>query len=199
MSTKICKKCNKEKSFSEFHKSKKDKSGLFYTCKDCNATKSKAYWRTKEGVVVKIYRSQCRHSKRRGHLSPNYTKDEFRKWLFNQSDFQKLYDAWVETGYKTALKPSCDHTDDYQGYSLDRLRLMTWEEHNQKSYSDRKNGINNKMNKVVRQYDLEGNFIKEHYSTRQAERETGISSSSISNVCLEKQKIAGRFKWQYSN
>ena len=51
--------------------------------------------------------------------------------------------------------------------------------------------------KTVLQFDLEGNFIKQYRSTRQAERETGIIHNYISECCRGKRLKAGGFKWAY--
>lgn len=48
----------------------------------------------------------------------------------------------------------------------------------------------------VRQYDLDGNFIKEYESYKQASEETGVFSSGISLCCLGKQKQSGGYKWK---
>ena len=53
----------------------------------------------------------------------------------------------------------------------------------------------------VKQYDLDGNLIKEYISIMDAERETGIPNSSISNACRRKreQVRAGNYMWRYSD
>ena len=52
----------------------------------------------------------------------------------------------------------------------------------------------------VRQYDLDGNFIKEFQSIMDAERETSISNVNISATCKGKrgQMQAGGYMWKYS-
>ena len=51
--------------------------------------------------------------------------------------------------------------------------------------------------KLVLQYDLEGNFIAEYKSIREAERETGANNSSISACCKGKRITAGSYQWRY--
>lgn len=55
------------------------------------------------------------------------------------------------------------------------------------------------IKKPVGQYDKQGNLIKKFGGTREAERETGIKSSQISAVALNKprRKTAGGFVWRY--
>ena len=51
--------------------------------------------------------------------------------------------------------------------------------------------------KSVIQYDLNNNFIQEFISIREAERITGVNSSSISRVCNNERKTTGKFIWKY--
>lgn len=52
--------------------------------------------------------------------------------------------------------------------------------------------------KSVIQYDIDGNFIKIHFSIRSASRETGIPSTNISGCCKGKTKHTHEFVWRYS-
>lgn len=56
------------------------------------------------------------------------------------------------------------------------------------------------VSRKIIQYDLEGNFICEYPSMREAERQTGICSAGI-GACARNQKwykTAGGFKWGFS-
>jgi hypothetical protein len=52
---------------------------------------------------------------------------------------------------------------------------------------------------IVTQYDLKGKRINTFKSTKEAERSTGISSSSISAVARGKLKTTGGFIWRYND
>lgn len=54
-----------------------------------------------------------------------------------------------------------------------------------------------KLRKAILQYDLEGNFINEHVSLREASRQLRIDTGSISKVCKGKQKQAKGFIFKY--
>lgn len=59
-----------------------------------------------------------------------------------------------------------------------------------------------KKKKKVAQYDLNGNLVKIFESLRDAERNTGIDHSHISNCCKGKQKMTGKkdgekFIWRF--
>jgi len=51
---KICSRCKKEKDYSEFHKSKSEKDGLSYRCKECQREVDRKY-RTRRNAYAKIY------------------------------------------------------------------------------------------------------------------------------------------------
>lgn len=159
----------------------------------------KKYDRTKQGVVSTIYYSQIRSSEMRNHPLPSYTKKELEKWIFSQPNFEKLYNDWVKSDYDRWLKPSIDRLDDYKPYSLDNIQLMTWKENLIKSHQDRKNGINNKQNKIVYQYNLKGELVKEYYSINQASREvSNTKPTDIINSCNGKRISCGGFIWSFN-
>ena len=57
----------------------------------------------------------------------------------------------------------------------------------------------NKTTRAVKQYDLEGNFIGEYRSIKEASRQTGCSVSGISYVCSGRRESAKGFKFKYIN
>jgi len=196
---KKCSKCGVVKPFSEFTKNRSKKLGYNSECKTCHTESTVAYYRTKVGVVTKIYNTQIFHSKKRNHQLPTYTKKELMEWLFDQELFNKLYYDWKSSGYEKKLVPSVDRLDDYVSYNLSNIQLMTWGENKDKGHLDKVNGINNKDSIPVIRYSLDLVEMKEYYSGAQASRETGIDASSISKCCKGKQKVSGGFIWKYKN
>jgi hypothetical protein len=132
MQTKICSKCKVEKTLNEFSTRKEVKDGVRSACRLCTSKIYQAYSRTKKGLTKEIYSGQRNSSRIRKHPLPDYTLNELREWCFSQPLFNDLYNDWVKSDYNRWLRPSCDRTDDYQGYSLDRLQLMTWDKNKQK-------------------------------------------------------------------
>lgn len=66
----------------------------------------------------------------------------------------------------------------------------------------RLNQINHiKKSKPVLQYTLDGKFIAEYPSIKEAKRKTGITAQLISNVCrkVKPYKTAGGYIWRYKD
>ena len=53
--------------------------------------------------------------------------------------------------------------------------------------------------KIVMQFDLSMNFIKEWGSVKSASCNLGVNKTSISLCCLGRQKTAGGFVWKYKD
>jgi hypothetical protein len=58
-------------------------------------------------------------------------------------------------------------------------------------------GLGNNFTRKIVQYDLEGNFIKEHISIASASKNVNTSKSNISGVLRKLRKTAGGFIWEY--
>ena len=164
-----------------------------------NALRHKERRRTKKGVVETIYNSQKQTSKRKGYSLPTYNKKELEGWIFSQPLFHVLYDNWKRLDYQKNYKPSIDRKDDYVGYTMDNIQLMTWEENKVKGEKDRVSGINNKINKTVIQYSLDGEYIAEHHSISEAGRYTNSNFKHISSCCRKKRKTHNGFIWRYTD
>ena len=190
-STKICNNCNIEKQLNNFREQHND-------CKICENLKQTEYKRTKSGYIANIYGGQLARSRKRNHGKPEYTLKELIIWSLNQLIFHELFEAWEKSGYEKMLSPSFDRTDDYQGYCLSRLQIMTWRENEEKGKTDRRNGINNKHSKPIIQMTSDREFIKEYFSAHDAERKTDVPNGNIIKCCRGKLKSAGGFKWSYA-
>ncbi len=197
MTSKKCSKCNEIKPLTGFSKAKTCRNGLRSMCKKCSARYDRDYFRTKNGLVSKIYGGQKGSSKSRGHEMPSYTLDELKLWIFSQPTFEKLYLIWLDSGFSKLLCPSCDRLNDYKPYTLSNIKLTSWEENSKKRDLDTKNGINNKISKAVIQLNKDGIYINEYYSISSAYRMTGVCITSISRCCSGYIDLAGGFNWKY--
>jgi len=122
---------------------------------------------------------------------------ELKDWVLGHPNFEQLYKSWIASGHNTLKKPSIDRLNDYKPYTFDNIRLTTWEENKAKLYEDKISGRNNKTGRPVLQFSKDGQFIKEHYSCKQAQRDTGAHNGHIIKVCNGVRKTAGGFVWRY--
>ena len=72
------------------------------------------------------------------------------------------------------------------------------------NYGDRNKKVsewhkqNNKVRKAVLQFTLDGKFVAEYPSVKEAERQTGIFDTSIIRCCKGKGHTAGGYVWRYA-
>lgn len=195
---KKCSKCGTPKILYYFYKDKSTKDGHTGWCKDCCKKIDLARKRTKEGLVSIMYYNQCRHSERRGHLLPSYTKEELIYFAIDSIEFNNLYSNWVASGYNKMLSPSFDRKDDYKGYSFENFnKWMTWKDNKKKGEVDIRKGINNKNSSTVIAINITTQEEIEYFSISEADRKTGIDFRNISACCIGKRQSAGGYKWKY--
>jgi hypothetical protein len=99
---------------------------------------------------------------------------------------EELKFLWFRDKAYNMEKPSIDRKDSNKDYTLDNCRFIERIE----------NTIRNRR-KIVLQFDLKGNFIKEWISINEASRKLNIDGSSISKCCLNKRISAYGFKWKF--
>jgi len=196
---KRCRRCEQHKTLNAFSVASSNADGYTNTCKSCVCERNKAYWRTPYGRVMYIYSTQCTSSKARGHPAPTYTAKELYQWGLNNG-LIPLLNKWAATGYLKQATPSVDRIDPHQGYSLTNIRLVTWDENNQKAYKDRKSCRHvTKQNCKIQQLTLEGGVIATFDSIAQASRVTGVTRTNISPAANPNhpRTQAGNFIWRY--
>lgn len=62
---------------------------------------------------------------------------------------------------------------------------------------DMPKGYDSPKHKMVEQYDVNGNFIREYGGLRQIERETGYNHKTIQHCCVGDCKSAHGYQWKY--
>lgn len=128
--TKVCITCKEDKPVDEFYvRTKARGKYLQSSCKPCKKNLHREWVRTFSGQIRMTYLQMKGRCKRRGHIMPTYTLEEFDTWMM-LSGYRSLYDSWVDSDYDTKLQPSVDRLDNSRGYDLDNIRLVTWDENN---------------------------------------------------------------------
>lgn len=199
MSGKICTKCGESKLESEFGVNSARINGLSNFCKKCTNTNRINYRRTKSGLIVKMYSAQLGSCRKRKHDPPSYSISEFKEWILGNKKFHKIYDEWVVSGYLKELIPSVDRSDNYLSYSFDNIKIGTWRQNIESAAVDRVSGINNKGNRAVVQFNVDGSICNRFHSTMNAFRSTKIDKKSIHSVCSGKRNTAGGFLWRFED
>jgi hypothetical protein len=168
---KICKDCQKFLPINDFRLKPSNKDGRETRCRACRNFRYNKQDPLK--VFKQMYYSQVVRSVDRGHPAPAYTLDQFYHWLDAQPNLPALWDAWVASGFSKDLRPSVDRLDDYKPYTFDNIQLITWRENLIKGAHYKKIGLNNKANKPVTAYHLDGTIYKTYHSIIEAARQVG--------------------------
>jgi hypothetical protein len=194
---KKCKQCDLDKDQSEFY-------GVQGECKECtklrvkknSAKVGRKYDFSELGVIRIIYTTQKRHNNLRGHGDMLYSKQELCCWLYDR-DFKRIFNDWVDSGYKKDLKPSVDRIDDLKGYSFNNIRLVTWLENRKHQYQDIINGVGSsgRRCKKLYKFDSQLNPICSYVSYNSGARDIGYS---IEYQIKKKVKCRSGFYWSYS-
>jgi len=189
---KTCTKCKKLLNNVQFQNSSTTKDRKSNHCKDCLLQ----YRRKKNTLINQIYGHQREKSKRRNHKLPDYTLEELKLWL-KLTNFDNLYTEWVNSNFNKDLVPSLDRLNDYKPYTLGNIHVTTWKDNNIKGYKDRKNGVNNKLSKAVKQLTQNGEVLNTFPSLSEASRKTNTSISNISRACNNGGTSCG-FRWEFN-
>jgi hypothetical protein len=201
MTIKTCPVCGENKNICEFHRRRnKKKNGYRYPlCKTCHNKNSAEDAKGFKGLTLRIFHAQCASSKKRGHNIPSYTINELRLWILNNPEFNKIYQEWIDSGYKKNNRPSIDRLDNNLGYSFDNIRLTNWNENVKAAAYDSKHGIGpcGIKCKGIIQKNIKGEEVAQYISTREAERICRIDHGDISRCANGKIDFAGGYIWEF--
>jgi len=84
--------------------------------------------RTPKGWVCTALQGMRQKSKRRGHPPPELNSVRAVAEWIQTTDFEKLWNAYVASGFETNLKPSIDRFNNDLPYLTSNIRLVTWRE-----------------------------------------------------------------------
>lgn len=202
---KKCNKCGETLALTEFGKALTNKDGLSGICKKCTALRILTRDRTKTGKIKQLYRTMkasCKNRTKKEKIlyTVDFSLEEFFEWV-DKNRFDSYHWLWLMSDYKKDFVPSVDRLNDYDGYNFNNMRLCMFKDNLDKAHKDRKNGVNNKHNSKVFQYDLNKNLITEFHSQREASRQTGFKQSAIGQCCLNKyakrKNVYKGFIWSF--
>lgn len=94
---------------------------------------TKRYEKTPKGYLMRSYRnmqSRVEGIQKNGSWTGQelLARADFYEWGLNSPDFQRLFEAYEESGYDRKLAPSPDRIDPSRGYTLDNMRWLTHSE-----------------------------------------------------------------------
>jgi len=183
-SMKKCYACGNTKAESEFNKNRAKRDGLNHECKDCASEKMRKYFRTKKGMVKRIFQNQKTRAKKDITKKVKYTCDELYEWITTRENFGSLYRAWVESGYDRHKVPSADRIDDYGCYEFSNLQLMTWGDNSAKAFKDIVDRVNTKQSETIMACNIKTGNITIYETLEDAKNGTGAASpADISKCC----------------
>lgn len=122
----------------------------------------------------------------------------------NGKTTQKYIAVLVWTVFKGPIPKGYEvnHIDEDNGNNrLDNFNLLTKKENNNYGNHNKRVAlahINGKDSKPVKQFTLDGTFIKEYPSIHEAERQTGFNQNGICQCCRGNQHTSYGYKWQYA-
>lgn len=136
-------------------------------------------------------------------------KPEYRKMLSDRmKDFLKTEEgkdfamrsiqSHKKEDFRKSQSIKCKLANNTPEYKEKQSKLMK-EVYSSEVLRERERGKNNPRAQAVKQFDLEGNFLKEYETITQAHKETGIGLARISDVARGNRKTAGGFFWKFSN
>jgi len=153
--------------------------------------------RKRVGLIREMYSIQKLTSERNHYPKPNYCVEELFDYIIDTVAFDILYKNWVDSDFKSELKPSIDRINDYLPYQLDNIRLTTWGINRNRGFFDRKNCINNKTNIPITGFNIRTKISVLFNSAREAERSLGIANQNIARCLNGKSFSAGGYTWEY--
>jgi len=141
--------------------------------------------------VRNIYNAQRRNSRHRGHPEPEYDLPWLFQWILDNG-FNRLWRAYVSSGYNKQRAPSVDRLNDSIGYTKRNIRLCTWKDNNETAVATRAKATYESLRKPVRRND--GRVFP---SLKEAAHHHNIPYTCISAVVRGVRQNAAGFTWEY--
>ena len=155
-------------------------SEYYQTHKEETKKQVSEYLNTVSGKASKILGNCNSVDKLKGFGKPNITKEQIMELIVQPCH-------WCgQTDWK---KNALDRLDNSKGHNIDNVVCSCWE-------CNKKRGIEY-HSKDILQYTLDGEFIAEYPSAREAEKQTGVWQQNIGKCCKGILKKTGGYVWRY--
>jgi hypothetical protein len=186
MKTKTCLICKIEKPFNEFGNHNATSSRKRSYCKECDNIKQKNYRKNHKFETIQMWlNTRC--------YNPNRSDYKYYggKGIKNFLSLDDLKTLWERDNADLMIRPSIDRIDSDKDYCFENCQFIEFNKNTQER--------NKRFSKVILQFTLDGNFIREWDSISLASKTLKINLSCISNVINFKRNTAGGFKWGLKN
>ena len=104
--------------------------------------------------------------------------------------FEELERLWFRDKAYLLKRPSIDRKNSEENYTYNNCQFI------ELSINSAKRNMEN-MIRIILQYDLNNNFIKEYPSLTTASKYLNIDCSTITKCAKNKRKTAGGYIWKY--
>jgi len=152
---------------------------------------------TPKHYFSRMYSRQLLNSKKRGHPSPDYTRDELIEWLKIQPNVDNIWNKYINSGRDRKFAPSIDRIDDNLPYTLSNIQLMTFEQNVSKAGESMKTGLKKTRHKAVACYHLDGTHHRDFISMEEAAREMNADPANIRLCALGKYNTCKGFTYKF--
>lgn len=79
----------------------------------------------KVGFMFKDIKGRLRNKATYKNRKLNFNLTQFRKFILNDQNYQRLFKEWQASGFLFSLCPSIDRIDNDGDYSLDNIQVIT--------------------------------------------------------------------------
>jgi len=209
MKTKICSICKIEKSLQHFSKHLTSKFGVRPDCKECCKKYKKKFYKDNRKRLLKEKSDYYKNNKDKEKQRLKQYRDK-NPWIttynnakqrcenLNHPDYKyyglrgikclitvdEIKEIWFRDKAYNLIDPTIDRKDNNGNYELSNCRFI---ENIENSVKDKR--------KPILQYDLNGNFIREWNSIKEAS--IYLHVTHISDVLNNYRKSCGGYKWKY--
>jgi hypothetical protein len=137
-------------------------------------------------VILKSINARCNNVKHKAYKY--YGKMGIRNFLTKQ----EIKELWFRDKAWLLKDPTIDRIDSNKNYVYDNCRFIE-----RIANTNRRNNQPENLRRIIGQFTMCGEFVREWPSAREIERKLGIPHANIIKCCIGKQPYSHRFLWGY--